>query len=53
MSLTGSGGADSLVNIEGMVVTKTAEITGSFYFNINVPEQAPEAKVEDDFGLWK
>lgn len=50
---TGSGGGSSKVNIHGMVVTKTAEITGSFYFNIFVPEGSPEALEEDDFGLWK
>jgi len=50
---TGSGGGSNAINIEGMVVTKTAEISGSFYFNINVPPHSPEAKIEDDFGLWE
>jgi len=50
---TGSGGGSNQVNIHGMVVTKTAEVTGSFYFNIDVPEDAPEARIEDDFGLWE
>lgn len=50
---TGSGGGSNAININGMVVTKTAEISGSFYFNINVPEQSPEARIEDDFGLWE
>lgn len=49
---TGSGGGAE-VNIEGMVVTDTAKISGTFEFNINVPEEAPEALPEDDFGLWK
>ncbi len=49
---TGSGGGDE-VNIYGMVVTKTADISGKFTFNIEVPEDSPEALLEDDFGLWE
>lgn len=41
------------VNIYGMVVTETADITGNFRFDIEVPPNMPEAKIEDDFGLWK
>jgi len=49
---TGNGGGDE-VNIDGLVVTSTAKITGNFQFNINVPLEAPEALPEDDFGLWE
>lgn len=52
-NFTGSGGGDNAINIDGMVVTKTAEISGSFYFGINVPLHSPEARIEDDFGLWE
>lgn len=52
-NFTGDGGGARGINIKGMVVTKTAEISGSFRFDIEVPEHAPEAKIEEDFGLWK
>ena len=49
---TGSGGGAE-VNIEGLVVTGTAKVSGTFNFNILVPTDAPEALPEDDFGLWE
>lgn len=51
-SNTGPSNATT-VNIYGMVVTQTAEVTGNFTFDIVVPEGMPEAKIEDDFGLWE
>lgn len=47
---TGTGGSD-YVNINGMVVTETAHISGSFSFNINVPEEVPFDLPQDDIGL--
>lgn len=41
------------LNIYGMVVTDTASVTGNFDFKIEVPPNMPEAKIEDDFGLWE
>ena len=49
---TGSSGSNE-VNINGMVITETAKVSGKFQFNINVPVDAPEALPEDDFGLWE
>lgn len=52
---TGNGNNTNpaLVNINGLVVTNKAKISGTFDFNINVPLEAPEALPEDDFGLWE
>jgi hypothetical protein len=47
---TGSGGS-SAINIEGLVVGNTVDISGSFSFNINVPEDSPAAPTDDDVGL--
>jgi len=52
---TGNGNNTNpaLVNVNGIVVTNTAKISGTFDFNIQVPLEAPEALPEDDFGLWE
>lgn len=53
-NFTGSGGADGdKVNIEGMVVTRTADISGSFRFKIDVPEDSPQAYPKDQLTLWE
>lgn len=36
-------------HVQGSVV----ELNGNFHFNIQAPDQAPEARLEDDFGLWE
>lgn len=52
LNFTGSGGSGGIkVNIEGMVVAKKADISGSFRFNINVPEDQTVDAPVDDIGL--
>jgi hypothetical protein len=50
LKANGTGGS-SEVNITGMVVTKTVEISGTFDFNILVPLDAPSIPNPDDLGL--
>ncbi|MDZ7674671.1 MAG: Tad domain-containing protein [Acidimicrobiales bacterium] len=50
LKFTGSGGGEA-VNITGQVIGRTASISGTFDFNIVVPEDAPDAVPEESIGL--
>jgi Flp pilus assembly protein TadG len=50
LKTNGTGGS-AAVNITGMVVTKTIEISGTFDFNIVIPADAPNVPLPDDIGL--
>jgi hypothetical protein len=50
LKFNGTGGGDQ-VNVTGLVVGSTIDISGTFDFNINVPLDGPVTPPADDIGL--
>ena len=48
-----NGGGPQEINVNGIVVTNTVEITGTFDFNIVVPDTSPDPTTVFDLGLEK
>jgi Flp pilus assembly protein TadG len=52
LKANGSGGGEE-IDVTGVVVAKTVEISGTFQFNIVVPETSPDPENSIDLGLEK
>ena len=52
-TFNGTGGGGEQINVNGIVVTKTVDISGTFDFNIVVPDTSPDPPQTFDLGLEK